>query len=436
MQRRIVWCGALFFPIFLTMPAAAQVRGTIFGPGVKQYPIAVSGLKRTSGGGTEQATALFADVLSRDLELSGLFRVVPRTAYIEAPDTSGVTEETINFDNWSVIGALGLVKGTLAESGEDVTIEVRLFDVAQRRQLIAHRYRGGRKDIRRIANRFADQILAAMTGERGPFDSRIVFLSTRDGRFKDAYVMSPDGGDVQRITSEPTLNLAPKWGPDLQSILLTSYRNRNPDLFSIDLSGRNWNRMSSLPGLNLGAAWSPGGDRLVVAIEFDGNSEIAILAPDGRLQKRLTDHWAIDVSPTWSPDGRQIAFCSNRAGSPQIYVMDVGGGTPRRVTFQGGYNTSPNWSPQGDLLAYTSRVNGRFQVYTVRVDGSDPQPLTRTAGDNEDPSWSPDGRYLVFSSTRNGAPRLYVTDRSGQVQTQLTEGKGGDTSPSWSRWLD
>ena len=145
MRRKALLCGLLVFLLAQATPTAAQVRGTIFGPGAKQYPVAVSALKGTGATGADQLSLLFADVLSRDLELSGLFRVVPRTAYIEAPDTSGVTEDTINFDNWSVIGALGLVKGTLTGAGEDVTIEVRLFDVSQRRQLIAHRYRGGQE---------------------------------------------------------------------------------------------------------------------------------------------------------------------------------------------------------------------------------------------------------------------------------------------------
>jgi TolB protein len=417
--------------------AGAQVRGTIFGPGVRQYPIAVSELKNLSPGGVSAASvSLLADVLSRDLELAGLFRPIPRSAHIERADTSGITAESINFDNWSVIGALALVKGSVIREGEDLVVEFRLFDVAQRSMLTGRRYRGREEDLRRIAHRFADEIMQQFTGERGPFDSRIAFLSTRGGRFKDVYTMSLDGGDVQRLTDANTLNLSPSWSPDGKQIVLTSYRKNNPDLFAVDVASRTWRRLSDLRGLNLGGRWSPSGDRLAVTIEFEGNSEIALLDGEGALLRRLTDHWAIDVSPSWSPDGRQLAFCSSRTGSPQIYVVDAGGGAPRRVTFEGSYNTSPAWSPKGDRLAYASRVGGRFQVFTVKLDGTDPTQVTRDAGDNEDASWSPDGRYLVFSSTRKGTARLYISDRNGYSQTELTGGKGGDTSPSWSRWRD
>ena len=432
-KRLLVCCTGLCIGSVAVSPVAAQVRSTIVGPGATQYPIAVSALRTAaaeSGRGEE-----FADLLIRDLRLSGMFRVVPRETYIERPQSSGVEASAIGFENWAVLGAQALVKGTLLESGGGIVVEVRLFDVAQRRQLSGRRYRGGAADLPRIADRFADEILAQITGERGPFDSKIAFLSTRAGRFKDVYVMRANGTDISRLTESHTLNLAPSWGPEGDMLTLTSYRDGNPDLYSVTYPGGDWKKLSSAPGLNLGGRWSPDGSSIVTTLEFDGNAEIGILDPDGSTRYRVTDHWAIDVSPTWSPDGRFIAFCSNRAGSPQIYVMKRDGRGVRRVTRVGSYNTSPSWSPKGQRIAYTSRVHGEFQVFVINVDGSGLRQVT-TDGNNEDPVWSPDGRYLLYSSTQRGGVHLYLSDLSGINRVQLTQGKGSDTSPSWSSWLD
>jgi len=415
----------------------AQVRGTIVEPGERKFPIAVSPLKNLSSDPEASKLATdFADIVVRALTISGIFRVIPRGAYIEQPDSSGVTAENINFDDWSVVGAVTLVKGSLLKESERVAVEARLFDVYQRRQLVGRRYRGDAGDLRRMAHRFADEIVAHQTGARGPFDSRIIFLSTRDGRFKDVYVMSSDGGDIQRITSAGTLNLSPSWAPDLASILLTSYRSGNPDLYSMKLDDTRWTRIPGVQGLNLGGRWSPDGTRIAVAREEGGDSDIFVLNPDGSVRTRLTDHWSIDVSPSWSPNGERLAFCSNRSGRPQIYVINADGSGQRRVTYGGVYNTSPSWAPQGDRIAYVSRVGGRFHIFTVGIDGTNPRRITNGPGDNEGPSWSPDGRYLVFSSTRSGQSRLYVSDATGASQVELTRGKGDDTSPSWSVWID
>lgn len=436
MRLMMWWWLALLACLTVGAPRAAiaQLRGTIFGPGTKAFPVAVSELQ--TGGGEKTSAKQFADIVTWDLTMSGLMRVIPRDRYIEPVEGSGTTDTTINFADWSVLGALALVKGTLTSEGSTFTVEARLFDVSQRRQLVGRRYRGTTVDVRRMAHKFADEIMAQLTQERGPFDSQVAFLSTRGGRFKDVYVVSLDGGDVRRITSNNTLNLAPSWAPNARTLLFTSYQKRNPDLFSVDVQTKRLTKLSSGRGMNIGR-WSPDGSQLAVATEPEaGNPDLVILGRDGSVRRRLTDHWAIDVSPSWSPDGTQIAFCSSRSGAPQIYVIGVDGGGLRRVTHEGSYNTSPSWSPKGDRIAYASRLGGRFQVFTVNVDGTGAQQVTNTAGTNEDPSWAPDGRYLIFSSTRGGRARLYVSDLTGTNQVQLTDGSGDDTSPTWSARLE
>ena len=417
--------------------SGAQVRGTIFGPGARSYPVAIAPLKRLSGAGAAKDIATrFADIVGRDLTLSGYFKVLDSNAYIEKSDESGYTSESINFDKWSVIGALALVKGGYTLEGDKLTVEVRLFDVYQRRQLTGRRYNGSAEDVRRMAHRFADEIMAQFTGELGPFDSRIAFVSTRDGRFKEVYVMSLDEGDLQQVTRNQTINLSAAWTPDSRSLLYTSYKRGNPDLYLLDLVTGNETRLSQRPGLNLGGRPSPDGSKIAVTVEDQGNSNIVLLDHGGRVIRRLTESWAIDVSPSWSPDGQQIAFCSNRSGGPQIYVMSAAGGEPHRVTFTGNYNTAPAWSPKGDRIAYVSRSEGEFNIFTVKVDGTDTRQLTQGMGNNEDPSWAPDGRYLVFSSSRTGHKKLFVSDASGLSQVQLTHGGGDDSSPAWSRRLE
>ncbi len=412
--------------------ASAQVRGTIVGPGATSFPIAVSPLKSTTG--AERDAALFADIVAKDLTLSGLFRVIDRSAYIEDAQRSGVTADTIDFHNWSTIGAQGLVKGTVERDGEGLVVEARLFDVVDAKQIGGKRYRAGNDELRRLAHRFADEIMQVLTGERGPFESRIAFASRRRGRFKEIYAMSIDAGDLRAVTKDSSIALAPAWSPDGRSLLFTSFASGNPSLFISDLGGSK-RLVSSRRGLNLGGRWSPGGRAIAVALESGGATDIALIDPEGQIMHFVTKDRSIDVSPSWSPDGQSIVFCSDRGGGPQIYVVSAQGGTPRRVTFEGSYNTSPAWSPKGDRIAYASRVGGRFQVYTVAVGGGDVKRITSTGGDNEDPSWSPDGRYLVFSSTRDGNGAIYFSDSAGTRQTRLTPSGGDDSSPAWSRWL-
>jgi len=407
--------------------ATAQIRLKILEPGGAGLPIAISPLASLDGGEKGKLGEEFAEVVARDLDISGYFKVLDRDAYIQGPE--GLTLEEINFRNWSVIGALTLVKGVFSANGDGLTVEARLFDVAQRKQLGGRRYHGSVHDLRRMAHRFADQVLYYLTNERGPFDSKIAFVSTRGGRTKEIYITDLTGDELTQITKNRTINLSPAWGPGARSLLFSSYKKGGPHPYRIDRFSRVETRLQAMT--SFGGKWSSDGSMIAISLEQGGNSDIFLLSPKGRIRQRLTDHPGIDVSPVWSPDGREIAFCSDRSGGPQIYIINVNTSRLRRVTFSGRYNTSPAWSPKGDQLAYAGRAGGGLAIFTIGVNGGEPQQLTG----GENPSWSPDGRYLVFSATRWGKAHLFVMTRDGKNIKQLTSGRGDDTSPTWSSWL-
>ena len=418
---RIIGLGLI---LGMWSPVQAQIEITVPEPGGTGLPIALSPLANTSGGADQRLGLTFSDIIARDLDLSGVFRVIDRGAYLEGPQ--GLVPAEINFRHWSVLGALALVKGGISVEGEALTVEARLFDVAQRRQLGGKRYHGQKKDLRQMAHRFADYLLLVLTGEEGPFSSKIAFVSNRaGGRAKEVYVTDLTGADVQKVTSAQTLILGPSWGPGATDLFYISYKRGGPYPYRFGLKSGEERRLSGT--VSYGGAWSPDGSQLVISGEKAGNTDLFLLSAEGREIRRLTKNAGIDVSPSWSPDGRQIVFCSSRGGGPQIYVMNIDSGKARRITFQGNYNTSPAWSPKGDRIAYTSQ-SGEFHIMTVEVQGGERRKIA--AG--EDASWSPDGRYLVFSSRG----RLWIASRDGRSVKQLTGGGGDDTSPAWSARLD
>jgi TolB protein len=419
---------------------AQPIHMTISGPGTTAAPIAVSELKNL--GGDDQGTAShdFVRILRHDLDLSGYFSIVPPKSYIEDPQNSGYDLGKFNFADWSSLNAEFLVKGAVKVSGGQISLEALLFDVAQQRRMFGTRFNGGSGDVAQMARRFADSVLKAMTGIQGPFDSRIAFVSTRGGRFKEVYIASPDGGGLYRVTDNPTINLFPKFARSAASVLYLSYKTGEPALYLFDVAGRTEIRIGSAHGTVIGGALTPDGSRIVAAVENTGHTNLYLLDRSGDQIRQLTEGHAINVNPAISADGRELAFTSDRSGAPQIYVMSLAGGPARRVTYQGNYNTSPSFSPDGKWIAYQSRTGG-FNIFIIPAAGGQPTQLTQNAGSNQSPCWSPDGRYLVFSSTRSGHERLYLMQvntqsQTGKVISALMEDEGNDSSPTWSWWLD
>jgi TolB protein len=424
-------------------PANAQlkgetgVRGEIVGQGGLKFPIAVSPLKNL--GTTADIGKLsegIADTIVYDLDLSGWFKVLDRAAYIENPQKSGVALGSFDFKDWSTIGAEGLVKGGFTVQGDEVTVELRLFDVFQNKERVGKRYVGRVKDYRRIAHKFADEIINQFTGVPGIFNTRIAYVSTSGGRFKEIHIAHLDGSEKFQLTNNRTINLSPSWTADGKSVLYTSYKDRNSSLYLFELYNGKEAKIAPRNGRYLGGKASPDGQFIAATVETGGNSNIILLDRNGNLIRSLTESPGIEVSPAWSPDSRQLVFVSDRSGSPQVYILDVASSKSRRLTYSGNYNTSPEWSPRGDRIAYTGRVGNRFAIFTIGVDGGEPRKLTAESADSEDPTWSPDGRFIAFSSNRAGKYHLYVMQANGENQRRLTGSGGDDTKPSWSPRLE
>ncbi len=298
-------------------------------------------------------------------------------------------------------------------------------------QKAGKRYTVDLADAMRSAHHFADEVVLQLTGEPGIAQTRVLF-SRGSGEVRELYLVDYDGENIRQVTRNASLNLTPRWSPDLARIAYTSYFRGRQRLLVLDTATGRSTRVADFDGLNVDAAWSPAGTELAVTLSRDGNAEIYRVRPNGDIIQRLTFDPSIECSPCWDPTGQQIAFTSDRTGSPQVYVMDRDGTNRRRITFDGRYNDSAAWSPQGDRIAYVSRVEGQFQVFSVEPDGSDVHQITfPQERDNEDPSWAPDGRHLVVSSNRSGSTNLWVIDVESGEARPLTWGRAEDTGPSW-----
>jgi TolB protein len=420
----------------LAADTAAQTRMTIEGPKGQTWPVAVSGLKNLGGDDGGQLSAQFDRTLSRDLMLSGYYTLVDPHTFIEDPQKSGYEIGQFNFDDWKSIRAEFVVKGAVQVSGGKLQLTARLFDVYGQRSMMGKTFNGEASEVPRMARRFADAVLEAVTGTKGPFDSKLAFVSTRRGRFKEIFTQSIDGEDLFQVTNNPTINLFPMWDHNAAQLLYLSYKTMAPALYIANLVERRERRIDTNHGRIIGGAISPDGHQIVAAIENAGATNLYLLDSEGREIRGLTDTGGINVSPNFSPDGQTLAFTSDRSGTPQIYTMSLDGGAAKRVTYQGNYNTTPAISPKGDSIAYQSRDGGRFDILQIPIGGGTPVMLTDGNGSNESASWSPDGRYIAFSSTRAGHSHIYILQvESHKIISALTEGNGNDTNPSWSWWL-
>ncbi len=409
----------------------AQVEVEIRRGQVRAIPIAIA---EFSGGGLAQE---ITQIISADLGRSGLFRPIDQSAFIE--HGAGV-DATPHFQDWKVLSAQGLVVGRVTDTGDGrLKGEYRLWDVFSGRQIAGEQFYIPANTSRRLAHIIADAVYERLTGEKGYFDSRVVFVDEsgpKNQRVKRLAIMDQDGANLRLLTQGRELVLTPRFHPLSQQITFTAYRDGEPRVVLRDIVSGQEQVLGDFPNMSFAPRFSPQGDRVVMSLQEGGDSSIFEMDLRSHRLARLTQSSAIDTAPCYSPDGRFIVFESDRQGSQQLFIMNSDGSGQRRVSFGEGSYSTPVWSPRGDLIAFTKRVHGGFGIGVIRPDGSGERLLTE-GYHNEGPTWSPNGRVILFfrdSHGENGGPKLYSIDLTGYNERQLATPSFA-SDPAWSPLL-
>ncbi|TKT75365.1 Tol-Pal system protein TolB [Aquamicrobium sp. LC103] len=415
------------------LPARAQLQIDVTQGVVEPLPIAITDF--LSG---DQVGADIASVVVADLRRSGLFAPIDKGAFIEKISNPDVAPR---FDDWKVINAQALVTGRVTKEPDGrLRAEFRLWDTFAGQQLVGEQFFANPQNWRRVAHIIADTIYERLTGEKGYFDTRIVYVDesgAKNQRVKRLAIMDQDGAGHRYLSDGRSIVLTPRFSPSRQEITYMSYESGQPQVYLLQIETGQRELVGNFPGMTFAPRFSPDGQKVIMSLlRDDGNSNIFTMDLRSRTTTRLTNSNAIDTSPSYSPNGSQIAFTSDRGGRPHIYVMGADGSNPKRVSFGDGIYSTPVWSPRGDLIAFTKQSGGEFQIGVMRTDGSGERILT-SGFLQEGPTWAPNGRVLMFfrQPSGSGGPQLFSIDLTGRNEQRIqTPNYGSD--PAWSPLLE
>ncbi len=417
-------------------PAHALVEIDITRGNVQPLPIAIPNFV---GAGQDQQLGInVAGVITADLKRSGLFQPIDPAKFTQ-PNIG--PNDTPRFADWKVLSAQALVTGGVTRQPDGrLRAEYHLWDVFAGQQMAGKQFFTSPDNWRRVAHIIADAIYQRLTGEKGYFDSRIVFVDEtgpKDNRVKRLAIMDQDGANPRYLTDGRDLVLTPRFNPSSQEITYMAYEGQQPKVYVMDVETGHKEIVGELPGMTFSPRFSPDGQKVVMSLQSGNNANIFTLDLRSRTTTRLTNGAAIDTSASYSPDGRQIVFESDRGGQPQLYVMNADGSNAHRISFGSGSYDTPVWSPRGDLIAFTRRSGGQFAIGVMKPDGSGERILTE-GFHNEGPTWAPNGRVIMFfreAQGTNGGPQLWTIDLTGYNETRIpTPAFASD--PAWSPLLN
>ena len=401
------------------VPALAQFRVEVSGVGLTQLPIALAPFR-----GEAQSPQKISSIVQADLERSGQFRAV----YALGAELDETSRPDVAL--WKQKGADSLVTGSVARLADGrFDVRFRLWDVVRGEDLGGQSYIITQGDLRLVAHRVADYVYEKLTGERGVFSTRIVYVTKAGSRYS-LWVADADGENAQAALSSPEPIISPAWSPAGTQIAYVSFESRKPVVYVHDVASGRRRLIANFRGSNSAPAWAPNGQSLALTLSRDGNSQLYTIDANGGPAKRLMQSAGIDTEPVYSADGRSIYFVSDRGGAPQIYKVSSAGSNAERVTFTGNYNISPSVSPDGRWLAYISRVGGAFKLHVMDLTSGAVNAITDTSAD-ENPSFAPNSRLIVYATQQQGREALMTTTLDGKIKARLAGQSGDIREPDW-----
>ncbi len=219
------------------------------------------------------------------------------------------------------------------------------------------------------------------------------------------------------------------------------------DIWTVGRSGGLARQITSDPGLELFPRYSPDGRWIAFTGQYDGNRDVYIIAADGGVPKRLTfwsdtGHPAERAGPNnmvigFTPDGKRILFRSRHQAwedrSGRLYTVGLDGGLPEPLPMPEGGLAA--FSPDGKRVVYNriwrnfrtwKRYRGgmTLSLWIYDLAGNTLEKLTENDSNSTEPIWI--GDRIYFDSDRDKTFNLFSIDPSSRTIKKLTDHKEYD----------
>ncbi|WP_232226735.1 Tol-Pal system beta propeller repeat protein TolB [Algiphilus aromaticivorans] len=218
------------------------------------------------------------------------------------------------------------------------------------RKLAYVAYRAGRSSVRTIDVASGNEReVAREKGINGspawsPDGKKLaVTLSYEDN--PDIYVIDLNSGNKNRLTTHWGIDTEASWSPDGKQIVFTSDRGGSPHIYRMRSDGQGDPERLTFEGRqNLAARYSPKGEELVlVHAPENGGYQIALFDLKRESLLPLTNG-RLDESPSFAPNGQMVIYATRGAGGAELATVTTDARVRQNLR-QTANVREPAWSP-------------------------------------------------------------------------------------------
>lgn len=264
-----------------------------------------------------------------------------------------------------------------------------------------------------------------------PADRYIAFISDRNEKISQIFVLPVQGGEAKEITSLERGEIGElAWSPDGNTIAFTYAKSKNP----VDENGNP----KEPPVRRINKKWYKMQGKGFLDDEY---KQIWLVEVVSGKTRQLTNTDYNHRSLNWTPDGKALVFGANptesddyNIGEERMYFQRLDESEPTEIRKQEeGPAELPRLSPDGKWVAYIGHTDpeevwgaAHRHLWITPLDGSEPPrnvnpDFDRTIGtmmindaghamESGAPLWAPDGKSITCMVSDEGEVHLYKYD--------------------------
>ena len=129
-------------------------------------------------------------IVENNLKQTGLFNPLEKDAFLQKPEIAHLKPR---FEDWALIKSQALITGKVEIVDEKLRVEFRLWDVLAAKEMLALAFTTVPTNWRRVGHIITDKVYERLTGEKGYFDTRIIYVSEEGPKTKRIKKISYNG---------------------------------------------------------------------------------------------------------------------------------------------------------------------------------------------------------------------------------------------------
>jgi Tol biopolymer transport system component len=253
------------------------------------------------------------------------------------------------------------------------------------------------------ADRTPKKLIASQWDDGSPHYSpdgqRIAFVSKRSG-VESVWVSDADGQNPIQIV--PFASIVPDsvspWSPDGRRIVFPSTESGNWDIYVVDAEGGRPERLTHEPSTEVAGTFSRDGRWVYFSSDRSGRLQIWRMPAGGGPAVQITRNGGFYVQESW--DGRFLYYLGG--SEPAIWRVPIEGGEEKLVVREPGRLTGWKLSRTGIYYATSRELPVSGDEYTIRfldLQSGRTETLFRTTGlvGHWTLTVSPDEKWILYT---------------------------------------